>query len=652
MEQLKTFDLATKRKLLAQAQEQLKKEFFGIDFIIDAIIKQVASWYFFPDLQERPVVINLWGLTGVGKTALVERLVFLLEQSDYYYRFDMGMKDHSYTFSEGVKELFDSNILYPKIIVLDEFQHARTKDENAFESATEENRLIWDFIDSGILSLFVKTFQDNRTTNQFYRMTSVINNGVEIEAGKVTKRKDLFIAEFKSADLEDEEIEFFPDRSKKLFEDYFESINETNTDNYFAQLNTAEALNLIEKALFFYNRPKVKSFSNSLIFVIGNLDEAFDFSNNFSQYIEADEFYRTSKRIDIHKVKKALQKRFRNEQISRLGNTHFIYPSLPESAYYQIIRKELDRFKASIFEKLGIYLEIDAAVEKLIYRLGVFPTQGARPVFTTINNTIKSTFYKFISDVTQQEKTYDTVILLCEQDYIVCKAMAAGNVVFKHHEKCTSDVIPKERSDRKAIVAVHETGHAIIMARLFATVPNVICILDNVDSGQLGFVYSNELPKLLVKSELTKMVAIALGGYLAEKLVFGEENVSIGAQNDIEKATELLILGIKEYGFTGSLLKYKTGTLTDSYALDDNRELNHEILKFYNNAYALAEKLLAEQKQFLIDFSKKLLEQQVIYRHQMEADFAPLIAGNLPKTKSNEGLLFTPLLMNCAVNNK
>ena len=71
--------LFEKKALLEGAIKQLKKEFVGIDNVIDQIADAMNSWLYFPEMQEKPVVINLWGLTGIGKTSLVKRLAELID---------------------------------------------------------------------------------------------------------------------------------------------------------------------------------------------------------------------------------------------------------------------------------------------------------------------------------------------------------------------------------------------------------------------------------------------------------------------------------------------------------------------------------------------------------------------------------------------
>ena len=84
--------IAAKQTLLHNARQILKNEFIGINAVIDSVIDSLATWFLFPEIQERPLVINLWGMTGVGKTALVKRLSSLLNYDKKLFRFDMAIK--------------------------------------------------------------------------------------------------------------------------------------------------------------------------------------------------------------------------------------------------------------------------------------------------------------------------------------------------------------------------------------------------------------------------------------------------------------------------------------------------------------------------------------------------------------------------------
>jgi cell division protease FtsH len=62
---------------LDQIRQTLHSEFIGLEEIIDQFIDAVTPWCMMQDTQARPLVVNLWGLTGVGKTSLVRRFLQL-----------------------------------------------------------------------------------------------------------------------------------------------------------------------------------------------------------------------------------------------------------------------------------------------------------------------------------------------------------------------------------------------------------------------------------------------------------------------------------------------------------------------------------------------------------------------------------------------
>ena len=61
--------IVKKKNLLANAVTQLKNEFVGIDGIIDELADVILPWWLFPENQLRPLIINLWGMTGSGRNA-------------------------------------------------------------------------------------------------------------------------------------------------------------------------------------------------------------------------------------------------------------------------------------------------------------------------------------------------------------------------------------------------------------------------------------------------------------------------------------------------------------------------------------------------------------------------------------------------------
>jgi cell division protease FtsH len=113
-------------------------------------------------------------------------------------------------------------------------------------------------------------------------------------------------------------------------------------------------------------------------------------------------------------------------------------------------------------------------------------------------------------------------------------------------EKKSRVLSEKERD----IVAHHEMGHAFVAASVAHADPVHKVTIIPRGIAALGMTY--QLPTedrfLLTRSEIEDRIAVLLGGRVAEELVYGE--VSTGAHNDLERATELARLMVTKYGMS------------------------------------------------------------------------------------------------------
>jgi len=144
-------ELIARKQKLEQVRCALKEKFLGLDEIIDEVMSLVMPWYLFPEAQLRPTNINLWGLTGSGKTALVQALVASLQYQKLYSHIDMG--EFESDSASWMKNILTDDLSFfheqSPIICLDEFQFARTLDNNENELGKDKLRVIWDLLDSG-----------------------------------------------------------------------------------------------------------------------------------------------------------------------------------------------------------------------------------------------------------------------------------------------------------------------------------------------------------------------------------------------------------------------------------------------------------------------------------------------------------------------
>lgn len=181
----------------------------------------------------------------------------------------------------------------------------------------------------------------------------------------------------------------------------------------------------------------------------------------------------------------------------------------------------------------------------------------------------------------------------------------------------------------KEITAYHEAGHALVAASMPNADPvqKVSIIARGPAAG-----YTLKLPEkdrhLHSRSEFIDELAILLGGYVAEELVFHE--LTTGASNDLMKATELSRQIVTKYGMSEKLgprtfggkeemvfLGREIATEKD-YSEETANQIDKEISKLINNAYKTAKKTLTDKRKRLDLIAKHLIKKETIERKEFE----------------------------------
>ncbi len=632
-----------KKAALAKAVFQLKKEFVGIDGIIDELSDTILPWWLFPENQLRPLIINLWGMTGSGKTALIKRLSELLNYQKQLLRFDMGEFGTASSFLKYTltRQLIQFSEQSP-IIVLDEFQFAKTKDEQGKEVNNTSLRIIWDLLDSGQL-----TYEPDGNSYYLTRakkitkiLEAALKNGIEVKKGIIQGQSsdlgEIIIAynfgyQDSTVDRADDKVPFQNDEA--LISDTFcTGIYEMNNAKFTDWREIAEEIkskpNL--KAIIQFVQDilddeyafKTMDLSKSLIFVVGNLDEAFSMSNNINPDIDADEFRRFTLKINISDIKTALQTRFRNEQIARLGNNHLIYHAFSHKNFEKLISMHLNQIGKISEEKFNLKLKFTNAVKDLLYSEGVFPTQGVRPIISTIRNLIESNITKIVLHVSEAKlENIDSILWDFNDDNFIINFISNEKIIDKKNffvvQKINS-LRKSAKNDLQAIVAVHESGHTLASMFLAGVIPEYV-ITKTVDSESNGFAYII-LPEEIVTYRLLKdQIKIGLGGYLAEKLVFGSENNTTGVSGDLIRLTQIAHQIIKDFGMGGKPYKmniHDYGGNPNQFTFDD--ELEKQSQKIIDDCIIEVNKCFVEHKTFLLILSKFLSENSRINKDQIE----------------------------------
>jgi len=194
---------------------------------------------------------------------------------------------------------------------------------------------------------------------------------------------------------------------------------------------------------------------------------------------------------------------------------------------------------------------------------------------------------------------------------------------------------PEKRSHilskkEKEIAAYHEAGHALVAGVLPHSDP--VHKISIVSRGQAGG-YTMKLPTedrhLHSKSQFLADLAVLMGGYAAEKIVFKE--LTTGAASDLKKATDLARSLVAEYGMSEKLGPIYLGEKDElvflgrelgthkNYSESIAQLIDREIKSFLLTAYNTAKKIIGERRKKLNEIAKRLIEKETIERDEFEA---------------------------------
>jgi cell division protease FtsH len=198
-------------------------------------------------------------------------------------------------------------------------------------------------------------------------------------------------------------------------------------------------------------------------------------------------------------------------------------------------------------------------------------------------------------------------------------------------ERKSRKVSPKE----KEVIAYHEAGHALV-ARMLPNADPVHKISIVARGMALG--YTKQLPiedrYLTTRSQIKDTLATLLGGHAAEELIFNER--STGPHNDIQKVTEYARRMVTDFGMSDKMGTRTFGNKQEmvflgreiseqrDYSERTALEIDREIDKLIEEAYATAKKVLVDNQEKLVDLAKQLIEKETLEGDALETVFNAL----------------------------
>lgn len=646
---------------LQQTKEKLKSEFVGLDEIIDKVIDSITPWYLTPEVLERPVVVSLWGLTGTGKTSLVRKLVNYLDLLEKTLLFDCGEQggeNELRLFSEKLDDLFESSriqendVRYSKeelsklglnvdtssgtsktdpldyTFIFDEFQYLKTKNPaTGEEESRPEARAIWGLMDSGLIDI----------NNYHYRLKSLVDYIEDLEAfsesypgiilsdGRFSKEQSNLLKQqltyYRWAEEDDSDNK---KGYKVLFDDDFclliKKLNNLQKglgfivgDKIKTFTKLEEFVSYIKDYISLISKPKIINCSKSLVFVLGNLDEAFKLTGeDLDPDIDADVYHEITSKVNCMDIKTALRKRFRDEQIGRLGNNIIIYPSLRRCDFEEIITRELERIKSK-FKNFEI--EFSDRFKKLIYSEGCFPIQGVRPLFSTINSLVSPLLSlvltsgekgKMIMDVEGENFNVSQVNLVVD-------SLGDGKRIGQKTIQLNLGALRSpERCKKLGLQSVHEASHAVLYNLLTGKFPSAI-IASNI-FGDGGYMM-NEVDTDSSTENITELrndVMVSLAGYYGEREFFEKNMCSLGATSDIETVWTRLRDAFYQAGLSIPMSFSEKSVSSENnglpFGLPRNEKIDDKLMNFFQELCKNTQKYIRLEKYLIAKISEYLLE--------------------------------------------
>src|SRR5688500_4938975 len=181
------------------------------------------------------------------------------------------------------------------------------------------------------------------------------------------------------------------------------------------------------------------------------------------------------------------------------------------------------------------------------------------------------------------------------------------------------------QEEEKLRVAYHEAGHALVAYSLPNTDP--VHKVSIIPRGLAALGYTMQRPEqdrfLMTKSELESRIQVLLAGTVAEEMVF--EDISSGAQNDLERATEIarsmvMDFGMSQLGRVNFRESHRSPFLTTggdfgraaTHSENTAREIDQEVKRILDEMLERVRHILAERRQSLEAVTKSLMEQETI----------------------------------------
>ncbi len=208
------------------------------------------------------------------------------------------------------------------------------------------------------------------------------------------------------------------------------------------------------------------------------------------------------------------------------------------------------------------------------------------------------------------------------------------NISMKEFEKSKDKIImgAEKKSliitkEQKELLAYHESGHAIVgeLLKDHNKVYKITIIPRGKSLGITSFIPNDDNININ-KKKLESQISTLYAGRIAEEIIYGEDNISIGSSNDIKIATLIAKNMVTKWGFSkkiGPLLYNEKNEIFNNYKniyISDYilKNINKEVKKIIDKNYLIAKKILLKNINILHKMKKKLIKYETLDRKQIK----------------------------------
>lgn len=175
-----------------------------------------------------------------------------------------------------------------------------------------------------------------------------------------------------------------------------------------------------------------------------------------------------------------------------------------------------------------------------------------------------------------------------------------------------------ENSKQKEVTSYHEAGHAFVSKYLMPDNKVIRVSVIPTSKGAGGYTLSTpNHAEVVTKKRIKNQLAVLMAGRVAEEIFFGRDNITIGAQNDIEKATALAVDYVAKYGMDDNSAFVNLGVLAEKLNIplaSVEKSVKNLAFEIYDEVVQIIE----NNKDKVQKIANLLIEKEVIYEEDLE----------------------------------